>query len=179
MLKKLLIIFGIFMSVANAELSLENKKILTVYYSWGGNTKDVATKIQAEVGGDIFELVQEKPYPSEYKETIKVAKSDVESDFKPTLKNKPENVGNYDIIFLGSPVWWGTIAPAVKTFLSENNLEGKVVIPFVSHGGGGRGNSEAAVKKFAPKTNIYKMESFYGKTSQKEVKKWINNLKKK
>ncbi|MDR1498975.1 MAG: hypothetical protein LBS34_01660 [Rickettsiales bacterium] len=177
-LKKLLIIFGVFMSTANAELVLENKKILVVYYSWGGNTKDLATKIQKKTGGDIFELIQENPYPSTYDETIKVAKSDVDSDFTPPLKGKVNNIEKYDVIFLGSPVWWGTIAPAVKTFLSENDLGGKIIVPFVSHGGGGKGKTEAAVKKFAPKSNVLKVEQFYGKATEKEIEKWLEKLKK-
>jgi flavodoxin len=177
MFKKLLVMSGILVSIANAESLLKDKKILTVYYSHSGNTKDIATKIQKEVGGDIFGLVQEKPYPSNYSEVIKVAKADVESDFKPKLKNEIKNVGEYDVIFVGSPIWWGTIAPAVKTFLSENNLTGKTVVPFVSHGGGGKGKSESAIKQFVSNdANILKLESFYGKVSEKEVKEWIKKL---
>jgi flavodoxin len=176
MLKKLLIILGISMSVANAALNLDNKKILIVYYSWGSNTKDIANKIQKQVGGDIFELIQEEPYPDSYKEVIKVSKADVESDYKPVLKNKINNVRDYDVIFLGSPIWFGTIAPAVKTFLSENDLNGKTIIPFVSHGGGGKGKSETAIKQFAPKANIINIEPFYGKANEKEVSKWIKSI---
>jgi flavodoxin len=176
MLKKLLIILGVSMSVANAALNLDNKKVLIVYYSWGSSTKDIATKVQKQVGGDIFELIQEKPYPTSYKEAIEVSKADVESDYKPALKNKINNVKDYDVIFLGSPIWFGTIAPAVKTFLSENNLSGKTIVPFVSHGGGGKGKSESAIKQFAPKANVLKIEPFYGKASEKEVSKWIGSI---
>ncbi|MDR2760506.1 MAG: hypothetical protein LBB09_01505, partial [Rickettsiales bacterium] len=101
-----------------------------------------------------------------------------ESDFKPVLKEKPKEVVKYDVIFLGSPVWWGTIAPAVKTFLGENNLSGKTVIPFVSHGGGGKGKTEAAIRQFAPNANVLSAEQFYGKASEKEIKNWIKKIKK-
>jgi hypothetical protein len=72
MFKKVLIIIGVFMSVATAQLNLEKKKILIVYYSWGGDTKDIALKVKNEVGGEIFELVQEKPYSDDYKEATKI-----------------------------------------------------------------------------------------------------------
>jgi flavodoxin len=179
MIKKiLLIVFGFCISTVKAEINLENKKILVVYYSLTGNTKERANFIQKEVKGDIFELIQETPYPTDYKEATNTLRGDVDSDFKPVLKNKPQNLKKYDIIFLGSPVWWGQIAPAVKTFLSENDLSGKTIIAFVSHGGGGKGKTKDVIQKFAPNSNVYDVEQFYGKPTENEIKNWIKGLSK-
>ncbi|MDR0423803.1 MAG: hypothetical protein LBH46_04445 [Rickettsiales bacterium] len=177
MKKILLLIFALCISVAEAKLTLENKKILTVYYSLTGSTKSGAITVQKEVGGDIFELIQETPYPANYQEAVRVSRNDVETDFKPTLKGNPKNIAQYDIIFLGSPIWFGQVAPAVKTFLSENDLSGKTIIPFVSHGGGGKSKSEDIIKRLAPKSNVLSVKQFRGKATENEIKEWIKDYK--
>ena len=117
--------------------SLEGKKILVAYYSWGGNTKKIAQKIQEQVGGDIFEIETKIAYPENYKETVAQAKKEINDGFRPEMKTNVENIAQYDVIFVGSPNWWATIAPIVSTFLEANDLSGKTVIPFITHGGGG------------------------------------------
>lgn len=116
-------------------------KILIAYYSWSGNTKEVAEKIHEEVGGDIFRIETVQPYPEEYHATTTQAKQEINEGFKPELKSKVDNIAQYDVVFIGSPNWWGTIAPAVSSFLAENDLSGKTVIPFITHGGGGVQNT--------------------------------------
>ena len=125
----------------NPEQNMANKKILVAYYSWSGNTKEVAEAIHEKVGGDIYRIETEQTYPEEYRATTAQAKREINEGFRPTLKGKVNNISQYDIIFLGSPNWWGTIAPAVSTFLADNNLSGKTIIPFITHGGGGEQNT--------------------------------------
>lgn len=116
-------------------------KVLIAYYSWSGHTKEVAEAIREDTGGEIYEIQTVKVYPTEYKAMTEQVKKEISEGFKPELKSKAPDLSGYDIVFLGSPNWWGTIAPAVSSFLDENNLQGKKVIPFITHGGGGVQNT--------------------------------------
>lgn len=94
-------------------------KALVVYYSRSGNTRAVAEAIHAAVGGDIVELQPVTPYPEAYRATTDQAKQELASGYKPPLKNRIEHIEAYDVVFVGSPNWWGTVAGPVRTFLSE------------------------------------------------------------
>lgn len=112
-------------------------KILIAYYSWGGNTKEVAEAIHEKIGGTLFRIETVQAYPEKYRETVEQAKKEIADSFRPELKEKVTDISQYDIIFIGSPNWWGTITPAVSTFLASYDLKGKTVIPFITHGSGG------------------------------------------
>ncbi len=116
-------------------------KILVAYYSWSGNTKEVAEDIHEKVGGDIFEIQTVQSYPEEYRATTTQAKQEINEGYRPELKTKVDDIAQYDVVFIGSPNWWGTIAPAVSSFLADYNLSGKTVVPFITHGGGGVQNT--------------------------------------
>lgn len=121
--------------------ALSNPKVLVAYYSWSGNTKEVANAIHEQVGGDLFEIQTVETYPSEYSETTAQAKKEINEGFRPKLKGSVDNMAQYDVVFIGSPNWWGTIAPAVSSFIESYDLNGKTVIPFITHGGGGEQNT--------------------------------------
>lgn len=123
------------------KMDTQNKKILVAYYSYSGNTKKIANAIHEKVGGDIFEIKAEGSYSEEYKEMVQQAKKEIQDGFRPKLTTEVENIGQYDIIFIGSPNWWGTITPQVSSFLESYDLSGKKVIPFITHGGGGKQNT--------------------------------------
>lgn len=122
-------------------------KILIAYYSWSGNTKQVAEAIQKEIGGDLFEIQTVKPYSEDYHTVTEQAKKEINDGYLPELKAKVENLEQYNTVFIGSPNWWGTIAPAVSAFIAENNLSGKRVVPFITHGGGGEQNTCSNMEK--------------------------------
>ena len=121
-------------------------KILIAYYSLTGTTMKLAKAIQAAIGGDLFEIQMVHPYPKVYSEVLKASKPDWENKVKPPLKKLVENIAEYDIVFIGSPNWFRTMAPPVFSFLAAHDLAGKKVIPFLTHGGGGISNcfTEAA-----------------------------------
>jgi len=125
-------------------------KILIAYYSHSGNTEEIANKIRELVGGDIFRIMPVERYPRSYREVLKVSKVEIENGFKPALDNKVDDMEQYDTVFIGSPNWYGTIAPPVATFLSEYNLSGKKLIPFITHGGGGVSNCITDIRKMSP-----------------------------
>lgn len=110
-------------------------KILILYYSYGGNTRSVAEMIQQEIGGDLVEIETEKPYTGSYEAVVNQGQREVNQGFMPKLKPLSARLEDYDRIVLGSPVWWYTFAPAVKTFLHQYDLSGKTVYPFSTNGG--------------------------------------------
>jgi len=145
------------------QTSLKTKKILVAYYSWSGNTREIASQIQKATGGDIVEIQPVVPYSSDYDTVTKQAKQEIESGYKPALKTKIDNINSYDVVFIGSPIWWGTIAPPVATFLSEYDLSGKTVVPFVTHGGGGQGRSFDDIAKLCPQSTILNGIDVFGR----------------
>ena len=127
----------------NKPMNTQNAKILIAYYSYSGNTKEVAEAIQKEIGGDLFEIKAEGTYPDEYRPMTEQAKKEIDAGFRPKLTTSVADMAQYDAVFIGSPNWWGTITPQVSSFLESYDLSGKTVIPFVTHGGGGQQNTIA------------------------------------
>jgi flavodoxin len=159
---------------------LNQKKILIAYFSRTGNTREMARQIQKATGGDIFEIIPLKPYPEAYQEVVAQAKKEIKAGFKPELKTKIKDINKYDIIFVGSPNWFSTIAPPVTAFLAAYDLSGKTVIPFVTHGGGGMANCEADVKKLCPKSTFLKGQAVNGrlvKNAQDKISEWLREIK--
>ena len=141
-------------SPAFAAVEAVAPRVLIVYYSLSGNTRALATLLHQRVGGDMVELETATPYPTEYRAVTEQAKRELESGFKPPLKTTVDNVDSYDVILVGSPCWWGTIATPVITFLSENKLAGKTVAPFMTHGGSGLGRSVAHIRELCPQATV-------------------------
>ena len=125
----------------NKNMNTESAKVLVAYYSYSGNTKEVAEAIHEKVGGDIFEIKTEGTYPDEYRPMTVQAKKEIEDGWRPKLTTSVADISKYDVVFLGSPNWWGTITPQVSSFLENYDLSGKTVIPFITHGGGGVQNT--------------------------------------
>ena len=160
-------------------MNTNDKKILITYFSHSGNTREIAKQIQGTNGGDIFEIQTVNPYPTQYNAIVEQAKQEKASDFRPQLKENVNNIESYDIIFVGSPVWWYTVAQPVKTFLAENNLEGKTIVPFCTHEGSGQAGSFSDIKKLAPKSIVVDGLEILGsrvKNSQKKVSEWLNKI---
>ncbi len=130
------------------------KQVLIVYYSWSGNTRRVAKVIHEIIGGDIIELEPEVPYPESYTATLERARREIQSGYKPPLKTRIEGIESYNIIFIGSPNWFGTIAPPVSSFLSQYNLSNKTIAPFFTHGGRGMQRMLDDLKKLCPYSKI-------------------------
>ena len=113
------------------------------------NTATVAQWIAKHAGATLFVLEMAEPYPEPYFSTLKAAYKDFKAGTLPALKDIPDLDG-YDVVFLGSPIWYGTYAMPVGTFLKANPLAGKTVAPFCTHGGGGAGRFAADLQKACP-----------------------------
>lgn len=115
----------------------EAPKMLVLYYSQTGNTKAVAEEIANKLGADIEEITMEDPYDPDFQATIDRCLKEREQDILPTIHPVKADLANYDVIFLGYPVWFGTYAPPVITFLNSADLSGKKIVPFCTFGSGG------------------------------------------
>lgn len=159
--------------------SIMGKKVLVAYFSYSGNTKSVAEKIHQRVGGDIFRIETVDTYPADYNETAySIAKKQHDEGIKPELKDNGD-VSGYDIIFVGTPVWWYEMAPAVKTFLSNNKFEGKILVPFITHGGGGKYHVAEDMADMSKASKVLEPLVLYndgGADADKEIDKWVKSL---
>jgi flavodoxin len=178
------ILFIIIMSTGStytfAQTTKNEKKILIAYYSLrNGNTRIVAEQIQKNVGGDIFRIETVNAYPAQYNDVTAQAKKELQSGYRPPLKTKVHNFDQYDIIYLGSPNWWNTIAPAAMTFLESYNFEGKTIVPFITHEGSRLGASVTDIKKLAPKATVLKGLPIRGgsvNSAEPDVQRWLKEL---
>ncbi|MDR3134516.1 MAG: hypothetical protein LBU69_00290, partial [Deltaproteobacteria bacterium] len=130
------------------------KKILVAFFSWSGNARVLAQQIAAETGGDLFEIKTVNSYPDNYDECIDVAKKEQNDNARPAIVASVADLGQYGIVFLCYPNWWGTLPMGVFTFLESHDLSGKTVYPVVTHGGSKFGSSLSDLKKLAPKAEI-------------------------
>ena len=112
-----------------------DKKILTICFSRSGNTKKVAEIIQKAVGGDFAEICTKRNYSTSYAGAILQGGIEKFKNARPEILPLEKNPEGYDILFIGTPVWWFTITPAMKTFLETYDLTGKIVCPFITNGG--------------------------------------------
>ncbi len=154
--------------------------VLTAYFSWSGNTKRLAQIIHRKIGGDLFEIIPEKPYPTDYNVCVDQAKLEQQKGARPRLKGRVADMARYSTIFLGYPNWWASIPMPVASFLEQYTFSGKNIIPFVSHGGGGTGKSISAIKALCPTAKILKpFAVLYGGDSSlhANVDSWLKHLK--
>ena len=115
----------------------EAPKMLVLYYSQTGNTKAVAEEIANKLNADIEEITMVEPYDGDFQATIERCMKEREQEIIPDIHPVKADLANYDVIFLGYPVWFGTYAPPVIAFLNATDLSGKKIVPFCTFGSGG------------------------------------------
>lgn len=112
------------------------KKMLIVYYSWSnGNTERIAKELQRVTGCDLARIETVTPYSGSYDDVVAQGHREVDKGYMPPIQPLAVDVGDYDIVAVGTPTWWYTMAPAVLTFLNGQEWTGKTVIPFMTNGG--------------------------------------------
>lgn len=159
--------------------NISTSKVLVAYYSYSGNTKAAAEYIAELTSGDLFEIKTNHTYPAEYKEMTAQAKKEIAEGFLPPLTTQVPNMEQYEVVFVGSPDWWGTFAPAYRSFLTAYNFEGKKVVPFFTYGSAGMQNCEEDTKKLLTKVNLLPAAAFKGATikeSKAEIETWLKQI---
>ncbi len=160
------------------KVNVTPEKVLIAYFSYSGNTRYAAEQIQKNTGGTLFEIKPVKDYPAKYDDCVAQAKKECNGGFKPELVSTVKNMDQYEVIFVGTPNWWYTMAPPVLSFLSNYDFSGKTVILFVTHGGGGMANCENDFNKACSNAKILKAQAFSGsniKKADSELKKFVND----
>lgn len=130
------------------------KKVLVIYYSQTSNTKKVAQEIATKTGADVEEIVAVNPYNGDFQATIGRCQQEREQGIIPEINPIAANLADYDTIFIGYPVWFGTYAPPMAAFLKQADLSGKKIVPFCTFGSGGLDSSVKDLAKAQPKAEI-------------------------
>jgi flavodoxin len=149
----------VFFSHAGENYSVGNIKV--------GNTKRVADAISALTGADQFEIVADKDYNMSYNDLIHLATEEGKNHEFPSYKGKVANIAQYDTLYIGGPVWWGTYPRVMFTFFRDYDLSGKTLIPFTTHEGSGLGSADSDLKQVYPKAKVLDGFSIYGHECQK------------
>jgi flavodoxin len=168
----------------SAETGTGRKKMLIVYYSHTGNTKYVAEKIKEKTGGDLFEIQTVRTYPSQYSALTEEAKRELQEGDLPALKKGPPNMSSYDLILVGGPVWWYTVATPVMSFLKQADFAGKKVSAFCTHEGGigkyfPHFKEQARNAVVLEGLDLYKPRQFGKGEEDKAIDSWLGQLQKK
>ena len=145
-----------------------------------GNTKIVADYITEIKGADQFEIVTHKYDGMAYMPLIELAKAEANKGELPPYEGTAPDLSQYDTVFIGGPVWWGTYPQVMFTLFKDINLDGKTVIPFTTHEGSGLASCASDVKKAFPKAKVTGEFSIYGHevlTGKAKVEKWLKGLK--
>jgi len=177
-----------------AQARSADKKILVVYFSrtgeeynvgniTTGNTAIVADIIAKKLGADTFEVKAATPYPDAYEACTELAKRELESNARPAFAKNIDSLAQYDTIFVGYPIWWGAVPRVMMTFLEANDLSGKTIVPFCTHGGSGLSGTEREIADACPNAKVLSGLAIVGKQCQNdpaavegEVADWLKGL---
>ncbi len=145
-----------------------------------GNTEVAAKIIQKLTGGDIFRIDPVTSYPQGYQEATEVARDELRRNARPALSAHVDNMGDYEVIYLGYPNWWGTMPMAVFTFLEAHDFSGKTIVPFCTHEGSGLGHSERDIGRICAGATVLKGLDIRGclvNEVEKDIAGWLGNVK--
>jgi flavodoxin len=169
-----------FMALGNAQTASarpeSGPRILVVYFSRSGNTRVIAGLIKRGLQADLFEISPSTPYPEDYLETVEQARRERDIGFEPALQGQVRNMADYDTVYLGFPIWGETVPPVVRSFLKTHDLTGKTLIPFITHGGYGLGDSRSVLKTHAPRAKLadgFVMEGEQERKTMERVTAWL------
>ena len=160
----------------------QSKKTLIAYFSATGSTEQVAKYIASETGGMLLKLTPEDPYTDEdldYNSDSSRVVNEYNNPEQRNIKLEESTISDfddYDTIFVGYPIWWGTAAWPINDFIKENNFEGKTVIPFCTSASSGIGESAKQLEELSNGGNWLEGMRFSSEASQSEVIEWINGL---
>lgn len=178
----------------------QDRRVLVAYFSWAdnavldedvdsvaspsvvspGNVQQLAGWVQEETGGDLFSIQVTDPYPSDWDECLSRANQERSEDARPELVQNVEKIDQYDTVFLGYPNWWYGVPMALLSFLEQNDLSGKEVYLFCSHGTGGLANSVELITEAAPNAsisdNIFDCYEEEAASSQEAIQEWVAGL---
>jgi flavodoxin len=154
-------------------------KVLVAYLTRTGNTRLIATQIARALDAPLFQIAPAAAYPEDYEAQVAQAEDERQLGYEPPLQARVPDIQSYDTVFLGFPIWGMTAPSVIRSFLSKHDLSGKTLVPFITHGGYGLGNSLAVVADHAPSTRL--VEAFVKQCDQEretlqEVTQWLGSI---
>lgn len=157
-------------------VSDENGKILVVYFSYSGNTKQVAENIQKKLNADIFEIKTVKQYSSDYDTVVDEAQNEQNDNARPELSTTLDHIEQYDTVIIGYPIWWGDMPMAVYTFLDNYDLSGKTIAPFCTNGGSGLSGTDKNIQNEEKEATVLEGLAISDSSidsSDSEIESWL------
>lgn len=157
-----------------------NAKILVAYFSATGNTENIAQHLETILDADLYEIVPQQPYTSadlNYGSSNSRAEQEInDPNARPAISGSVSNMDDYDVVFIGYPIWWGQAPKIIYTFLESYDFSGKTIIPFCTSASSGIGGSISGIQALASNANWLSGQRFSGSASLSSVESWVNGL---
>lgn len=167
-------------SASETETETEGTKVLVAYFSATGTTEGVAEHIANGLNADLYEIVPEDPYTdADLNYNDNNSRTTIEMNdpsARPTISGSVDNMDQYDIVFLGYPIWWGEAPRIVNTFMENYDFSGKTIVPFCTSGGSGMGSSATNLEQLTSGANWLDGRRLNGSDSLDTVMEWVNGL---
>lgn len=163
----------------DASQSAGNPKVLVVYYTRTGNTKQVADFIHAALESDLLELKTVEPYPELYSDILVQAQSELNAGYRPQLSTEVENWDAYEVIIVGHPIWHGHVPPPVQSFIAGYDFSGKTMAHFCTHGGSGVAQSRSDISRLCPHATLLESLAVSGSSAGNagnSVTDWLRKI---
>ena len=159
---------------------VEEEDILVAYFSCTGNTENIANHLQTILNADLYEITPEVPYTdADLNYSDSDSRTSVEMNdpnARPAIAGSVENMDDYEIVFLGYPIWWGSAPRIISTFLESYDFSGKTIIPFCTSGSSGIGSSASDLEALTDNAVWLDGQRFSGNASEATVESWVNGL---
>lgn len=154
-----------------------SSKILVAYFSWGGTTQRMAQEIAVQTGADLFRIESVVPYPTNYTECTQVALVERDTNARPAIAAEMENWEEYDVIFIGCPVWWYTAPMIINTFSESYDFAGKTVVPFCTYASTYRDETLARIVELTPAAEHLAGEGLTsGRINAENIGAWLREI---
>jgi flavodoxin len=153
--------------------------VLVVYFTRSGNTRLIATQIARARNATLFQIMPTAAYPEDYEAQVAQAEDERQRGYEPPLQATVPDIQSHDTVFIGFPIWGMTAPSVIRSFLSKHDLSGKILVPFITHGGYGPGSSLAMIREHAPRARL--VREFVKQCDQEretlqEVTQWLANI---
>ena len=154
-------------------------KILVAYFSCTNTTKGIAEDVADIISGTLYRIEPETPYTSadlNYNTDCRANREQNDPKARPAINGAVENIADYDIVFLGYPIWWGAAPKVIYTFLEKHNLEGKIIVPFCTSHSSGIGSSDTNLHSLATNVEWKPGKRFGANEIKANIRNWIEGL---
>lgn len=156
------------------------QKVLVAYFSATGTTKGVAQQIADGLSCDLYEITPQDPYTDadlNYSDTSSRTTSEMnDENARPAISGAVSNMAQYDVVFLGYPIWWGEAPRIINTFLESYDFSGKTIVPFATSGGSGMGKTNEKLAPSCPGAKLLSGKVFRGAVSKADLQAWADSL---